>query len=641
MSDKEHSIETAKAILALAPPLIRRTLLEDIDVQDEFCFASEAVLTFQQPHVQFKRAQLFDAIREYFVSYVKQEVEDVSGMPWELSSEKGKENKQQVLCLSRDGHKIILQANISLLSSDKVERIHALEVACESVNLPKVDRDAWHNVFSDTLCSDRMYDNVLQDLRETPSHFITCVRQMLSTGEIDVTALVPQSERYFERLIGKYDGSQTIMEYSSGSIREFFKQLSFKEPHRSFLFSLLLSAHSSISAEVHTAHICKDRLIELYDYIGKHGDIVSKIGAIEIGLHILSDTPEIESILLKLIRQIRDDDTEETSSQFKLLASLFVFVDGVLSETKLFSKEPPFYRRLASFSQASLIHRQVLSLRIECDSFCEFLLEKYVLQYYRQTLIDMRLEPRWDPDYGTSLQLKAELYGRIIDAATLIEKDLTPELRTLTLGEENDSIKSLCEFPFFLYPGPLEGFAKSPHHLADTMVGLIDEQISPSSANPLSFAMLVNLAPVYQLPPDVVEKVVKTLKQSNYLFSDIKDRKHLVFVLNGLASIAAMTRSKILADQLIFVIRRYRREGQYKLSMIEAIKISHLASASRSDFDEWRVFLGVILTELAFSSLENGEGKILHSHIQGICEIVPELWVSCSRADAALLAFNG
>ena len=639
MSNEKITPEIAKAILALAPPLMRRTLLEDIDIQKEYHFASEAILTFQNPSVSFNRALLFNAVRECFTSAAEEEVVDEEGNSWRLSFEESIEDEPPNFILSCEADEFMLP-DMSLLSPEKVKRIRVLVKACNKVNLPSEARDNWRIVFTDNSFADRSIDDFWQDIRETPAYFTNSIRQMLNSGEIDVSHLVPLSRKYFNRIIGTYDGSTSIIEYASGSCKEFLKQLSTLEPYSGLLVSLLLSAHSAISAEIQTVHIGNEVILKAFGYLEKHGDLISKVGAVEIGLRIFSETPEIDSVLVQLIKQIRDDDAEGIDGQFKLLSSLFILVDGILSETKLFSTEPPFYRRLASFSQASLIHRQILNSGIEIGSFCEFVLRKYSQQYYMQTLVDMRSEPRWDPDYGTPSQLKAEFYGRIINAATQVEKDLTSELRSLTLGEENDSIKSLCEFPFHLYPGPLEGFEKSPNALPDQTSELIDEQLLSGKVEPLSFAMLVNLAPVFHLHPDKAELAAKAIKLGNDRLSDVQNKSNLLFVLNGLASVAAITRSKILADELTVLVRRYRYEAQYKLTMIEAIKICHLVSASRGTFSEWQTSLGESLTELAFGNLEGDEGDILYAHIQGICNIVPELWVSCGRAEAALSAYN-
>ena len=64
------------------------------------------------------------------------------------------------------------------------------------------------------------------------------------------------------------------------------------------------------------------------------------------------------------------------------------------------------------------------------------------------------------------------------------------------------------------------------------------------------------------------------------------------------------------------------------------------AAASRSDLTEWTEFVGEWLTELAFEDLNEEEGRFLHEALKLLCQIVPQLWVTCGRADAALEAVN-
>ena len=143
-------------------------------------------------------------------------------------------------------------------------------------------------------------------------------------------------------------------------------------------------------------------LVRAFDFLDKHGDRTSQLGAIEVGLRILPSRPEIESVLIRLIEQIRGDDVDEQASGFKLLSALFLLVDGELSRNRLLSAEPPFYRRLAALSQAALIHRQFANSAVDTDKFRNWAFSNSFEQYYMQSLADMRLEPRWNPDLAAA-----------------------------------------------------------------------------------------------------------------------------------------------------------------------------------------------------------------------------------------------
>ena len=131
-----------------------------------------------------------------------------------------------------------------------------------------------------------------------------------------------------------------------------------------------LSSHSSMTAEINADLLGIEDLVRAFDFLDKHGDRISQLGAIEVGLRILPSRPEIEPVLIRLIEQIRDDNVDGQASGFKLLSALFLLVDGELSRTRLLSAEPPFYRRLAALSQAALIHRQLVNSSVDIDKFC-------------------------------------------------------------------------------------------------------------------------------------------------------------------------------------------------------------------------------------------------------------------------------
>ena len=82
------------------------------------------------------------------------------------------------------------------------------------------------------------------------------------------------------------------------------------------------------------------------------------------------------------------------------------------------STEPPFYRRLASLSQAALIQRQLVNSGIECEEFCEWAFTNCGEQYYMQSLSDMRVEPRWNPSLAAASHMKADFFGRAMIAAS-------------------------------------------------------------------------------------------------------------------------------------------------------------------------------------------------------------------------------
>ncbi len=324
---------------------------------------------------------------------------------------------------------------------------------------------------------------------------------------------------------------------------------------------------------------------------------------------------------------------------FKLLSALFCLVDGQLSKTRLLSAEPPFYRRLAALSQAALIHRQLVSSPVDLEQFIEWAFSNRE-GVYLQSLADMRLEPRWDPNFVMASHIRADFIGHIIIAAKKYEQNIMgSQIYDLVLTNKDKSLQSFSNFLETWLPGPLEGTENTQNTLPSKVSEVIETQLSAKEVGPSSFIALVNFALMHPVGSDHAELAVKALKRADYHLCNIEDKLQLLSILDGLAKVAAVSRNSALADELQILVRRYRHDAEYPLYIQEVIRICLVAAASRSDLSEWTKFVGDWLTDLAFGDLKDEEAQDIHLCLNSLCQAVPELWVSCGRADAALSAF--
>ena len=628
----------AYAALQLAPPLIRQTLLDDSAFRSGFGFKTEAVLDFGDSGVSIQRSTVFDAARKVLSESPGVEVTDEAGKKWQLIN-RIQEQALPVFAIIHGDQSLDLP-DLNVLSQDKTTRLRWLEKASSDVNMPARERRHWHNILSARPLEDEEVGEFYDDIRDTPVHVSRAIRREFTDGKSGISTLVPPSRRYFERLVGAYDGSASVQDYAAAMARQHFEQLSDWKPYDGFLFSLFLCSHSSLTAEINTEHLGDQDVVRIFDFLEKYGDRISQVGAVEVGLRILSERPGIEAALIRLIEQIRDDDVEDAGSGFKLLSALFGLVDGELSRTRLLAAEPPFYRRLASLAQAALIHRQYVNAGISGDTFCEWAFKARGGAYYLQTLADLRLEPRWAPDLASASQLQADFFGRImLTASDHEDKSKGSKVHALALGDGPGSLRSRSEFFRPYFPGPLEGGGSSPNPLPTEYAEAISGQLSAKEAEVSSFIALVNTARIFRMESQQAESAAKLLKSSSYQISGLQDKPQLLYLLDGLATVAAVTRSRALADELRIVARRYGRDAQYNLSVEDAMRVCLVAAASCADLNDWREFVGDWLTELAFGELKKDEGAAFHWCLQYLCHAVPDLWVSCGKADAALEAF--
>ena len=352
--------------------------------------------------------------------------------------------------------------------------------------------------------------------------------------------------------------------------------------------------------------------------------------------------PVLEEPLISLIEQIRDENVEGSPSSFKLLSSLFCFVDGELARIRLLSDTPPFYRRLAAMSQAALIHRQLVPSSVDIDGFCDWMTENRRFQHYFQSLADMRQEPRWEPRFAAPSQMKSEFIGRIMNSAVRFgNMDKNSPIYDLLYSESSNSLRKYSDLFYAYLPGPLEGAELQQANLPSVFAETIKDQLDSKQTGPSKFAAFVNFGLVFGLNDELSQLAVHVLRSANYRLQNVEDRAQLVAELSGLAVVAAATRNTELADTIRIVVRRYRADAGFALTIQETANICFVAAASRSELNAWTDYVGECMTELAFGELQIDKGLECYAYLIGLCHAVPELWLTCGRADAALLAFNG
>jgi hypothetical protein len=364
-----------------------------------------------------------------------------------------------------------------------------------------------------------------------------------------------------------------------------------------------------------------------------HGDRISQLGALEFGLARLDLYPSLEPIITKMISAFLADRHED--GRVSDLSGLIVLVEGELARTGALRTFPPFWRRLAAIAHASLLEREMIRRGVAIQTFSDWGLRFRRQQFYMQTYIDMRKEPRWFPDLISAAQLKSEFVGRISGAAIQNEQKIkSPELRKLAL-EKGGPLQSLIIFPYPFLPGPLEGGVKSDTAMPAHIERELFESLKAELVAAKSFTMLLNAALIFKIGPELAELAANALRRAKYQLRGIGAQSQAFALLHGLAIVAAVTRSETLASEVRILVRVVRRRPGVNIGLDDALCITMTAAAAHADIDKWCIFLGDWLTELSYEEMEPPKATMLWSHIRGLCQMEPRLWATCARADAA------
>ena len=634
-NDVENRVAVA-SLLTSYPPVIRSALLSRESFRHTFGIEADCQFTFGDTGISVSRSALLKGVRSVLNNPPKKtEIEDVSGNKWIV---KAIDKKLGQIKLSRGSRNLILP-EMWMLIQNKSERIFNLNNLAKDLNFPKNSHDFWKEIIELGPLLDDELDDFLEDIKATPVHLMRKISAEVKEGSCSFQSLVPRDARYFYRLVGESGQNRDLKSHVENDLRKHIKNLTLWDTSDGIKQALLLSSHSSIPTKIDISATDPDTLATIFGQIQKEGDRLSQLGAIELGFSILDKQPQLEPAILDMIGQICNDHPSSRESRFRLLSALIVMVDGEVSRTKILRKMPPFWRRLATITQAALIERCFCSFNVNIDSFTEWANFGRGQQFYLQTLCDLRLEPKWIPDFIDPEQLKAQFIGRIADAAQKNRANLTSsELTRICLSEEDNGVRSQIRLPMSFFPGPLEGGTTSEVEIPSDLAESIDEALSQEIVDGKSFIGLVNSALVFNLDSKFADQAVLALKRAKHYLKQKSKDDSLFHLISGLASVAAVTRNPQLSDELRILIRRSKSVGAIDVSADDLFRINMIAAASHQQLSEWCLYVGEGITELAYSDISIDEAIRLHSHLLLLCKIVPELWTTLGQAEAALSA---
>lgn len=629
-SSKGPVSAAAVVILGLFPKTIRSAVLDDREFSERFAISSDAILQLQGSDVSFPRSTLLSAVR-YWMSNpgIQCEVRSADGREWILTVDEVGSAAPIVV----SGDIRLGLPDFSCLHADRDVRLKWFEAECSKFELADPARNRWREVLAARPTSYEEVDEIFEDFRLTPIYVDGAIGYHLTGATLELHKLVPLDLRYYERLVGAVGSATTLKDFVEQTASPRI-QLSSGEIN-SVRRLLALGAHSSLSRLVDLAALSREDRQTLFEWLQDEGDPISQLAAIESGVVALGRAPELAAPIANLARQFTEDTPDDAEGRLSLLCGLVVMVDGVLAQRGIGRRKPPFWRRLAAFTHAAVLHRRMVEARVKVSEIREWAVRSVGEYHYVQSLLDLPTEPRWLPEFLTPPQLKAEFVGRIVFALGAADQlHTSPELVALRDGD--GGLKSMLEFPASYLPGPIEGGATSQLEMPEDVRTAVEEDLQAETLTANSFTALINASLIFSVSGEVSRFAAEALRRVKYQVRQIPDGDIAFSLLVGLSVVAAVTRSDELASEIRVLGRVLRRRSGSSVAVADLVKVAHVAAAAYKEFDRWSQFLGDWLTELALDELKDDETSRLYRRVSVLCQLEPRLWSRCARAEAAL-----
>ena len=147
----------------------------------------------------------------------------------------------------------------------------------------------------------------------------------------------------------------------------------------------------------------------------------------------------------------------------------------------------------------------------------------------------------------------------------------------------------------------------------------------------VEFGSLINSAQFWKVDEKYVQHAIMLLDTSQHQLREAPTKESIFAMLNGLAKVSALTRSKKLAASVMILRRTYRDYLNVNSEPEQTLGMGLLASAAFSDNEEWAEYIGQWLTELSYLPLEASAITLLKSMLEQLCILEPFLYYTCGR----------
>jgi hypothetical protein len=625
----------AVATLLLLPPKVRTSVLEDDALRRQLSLGLDAVIKFEKTGTEFARSELFRAVRHVLTGASSESsVVAQDGTTWRVSRSNAGE-----ITVGRDAEEVSF-SEFACFSSDVGTRVQWFDQQTAKLRIMDDRTRKWREILTQRALDDEELGHVLDEFRLTPAHAVAAIEQRFRRRKFSAADLVPPDLRYFDRLVGELGGATNVRDFVSTVVAPRLRALIDENAYEGLKTAFALSSYHAVSEVIDLNTAPRGAVGRVFQWIQERGDRISQVGAIECGLRHLDAFPEIEESLAEMTRAIAADDPEDARGRLHVISGLVALVEGEIARRRIARRRPPFWRRLAAIAHAALIEREVLAAHLEPGSVADWSLKSGGALYYIQTLIDLRQEPRWFPDFISPQQLKAEFVSRVAGAAERHrEKVGAGELASLLTGQDPNSIQSQRVFPAAFLPGPLEGGLEALIEIPAEFERSIKTNLEAEELTAESFFGLVNSSLIFRVGTQLSDLAAEGLRRVGYQLRKMHANDDPFPLLHGLAMVSAVTRSRALADEVRVLARAARRRPGSTLSPEAVARIALVAAASNKEFGAWSNFLGDWLAELAFADMSMEQASGLQGDLHTLLHIEPLLWETCGRAEAALSAF--
>jgi len=336
--------------------------------------------------------------------------------------------------------------NVDLLATAKPTRVSALRRMFSEIALPEKEQTVWFNLIKKDPLSDANFAELMDTVRKTPERFAESIAKPQT---LSPAVMVPTDLTYYERLVGPIPNEDDFGGYLAGNLAVFQKELASTGTRGLRKLAFAAVSQRLIPFAALRAYSAKE-IATLLDGF----DPFTLVFGFEICRDRLAEGDRgFDSLGVEFLRRLFSNESW-LKQRCEIFAAGAVVTMVHLRPSANAKGVPLHWYRLAGLAHAGLLANALKGLS-KTEGLLKWAVDNLGGSYTWHTAVDLREEPRWEPDWLTPSAIRNELIGRCANALWALPEAKRPEAWSTLISKALDTLTpALAAF----FPGPLDGF---------------------------------------------------------------------------------------------------------------------------------------------------------------------------------------
>lgn len=605
-------------VLNPLPDSVRNEILRD----DKFCSRIAYKPRFAVPlgSARVRTESLQKALRAAIVERKAGTLVLADGKKAKVALRFQKPDKATII-LDKEGFTL---ADADLLSEDKKVRTSGLRRVFATRPLLAEEQEYWRRIAQSRPFTDREFVALMTDVGATPEAFYDGLRRPKT---LNLSNLLPEEPGYFQRLTAPRGSAKNLAEFVAGELAGRRRALLKKNKK----LAIRRIAYSALARDLVPFDLMNVLKPSDFNSLLAASDPFSLLFAFEVASARILKEKRFEGLGTKALEKLFVDD--KASVARSTIFSACAMISAVRLRTVFSELEAPlFWFRLAAFSHAGVLTNALAALP-RPDEFLDWAGREIGTSFVWYTAVDRRDAPRWDIEWLSPEQIRAELLGRVLNAMRRLRGKKYPKNWDAIVQKAKANVGAAKELNAF-YPGPMDDFVhpvavkkRNPHLL----------EIEKKLKRTKSLDKIPNIAALVYLerPSAVVAENVRRLLEGERKgtggFEENESARLQLY-----AHLAASARSEPLANEIINCCLRLIRTRKMEARQVSDFLIAIVtACGAIADHEKYGTLLGDAAAKIAYSVLDD---QVSTQQVKLVCDVLgyrdPKLIPHVSRAIA-------